>query len=67
MMFLILLFLMVLLFGGTRAVGGVLGGALSIIGWLILAVLAVTLFGLALFVLPLILIVGAVSLITNIF
>ena len=43
--------------------GKVLGGILGIIGWLFLAGLAVTVFGLALFVIPLILIVGLISLI----
>lgn len=64
---LFVIFLMILLFGGTgalfRTAGGILGGILSVFGWVLLAILAVTLFGAALFVLPIILIVGVVSLI----
>lgn len=42
--------------------GKLLGGILGIIGWLILGGIAVTIFGLALFVVPIILIVGIVAL-----
>lgn len=43
--------------------GKILGGVLGLIGWLILGGLAVTLFGLALYVLPIILIIGVIALI----
>lgn len=45
-----------------RIVGAVLGAVLSIFGWLILAGLAVTVFGLATFVLPVIIIAGIAAL-----
>ncbi len=46
-----------------RIVGHLIGAILSIFGWLILAGLAVTLFGLAMYALPVILGIGVVSLI----
>ncbi len=59
--------MMVILFKITlfmfRIVGKILGGILGVIGWLILGGLAITVFGLALFALPIILIVGIVALI----
>lgn len=64
---LIVVFMMVILFKITlfmfRVVGKILGGILGVIGWLILGGLAITVFGLALFALPIILIVGIVALI----
>ena len=42
--------------------GKLLGGIFGIIGWLILGGLAISVFGLALFVFPIILIVGIVAL-----
>lgn len=64
---LIVVFMMVILFKITlfmfRIVGKILGGILGVIGWLILGGLAITVFGLALFALPIILIVGIVALI----
>ncbi len=63
---LIVIVLMVALFKVTvfifRAAGKLLGGILGIIGWLILGGIAVTIFGFALIVLPIILIVGIVAL-----
>ncbi|MGN0361533.1 MAG: hypothetical protein ACI4ET_01700 [Bilifractor sp.] len=44
-------------------IGKLLGGIFGIIGWLILGGLAVSVFGLALFVLPIILIVGCIAII----
>lgn len=65
--FLIVILVMVVLFKVTgfmfRIAGKLLGGILGIIGWLILGGLAISVFGLALFVLPIILIVGIVALI----
>ena len=65
--FLIVVLVMVVLFKVTgfmfRIAGKLLGGILGIIGWLILGGLAISVFGLALFVLPIILIVGIVALI----
>lgn len=46
--------------------GKVIGGILSISGWLILAGLAVTLFRLAMYVIPVILIVGVIALVVGI-
>lgn len=43
--------------------GKLLGGILGIIGWLILGGIAVTLLGLAVYALPIILIIGIVALI----
>jgi len=43
--------------------GALLGGIFSVLGWLILAVLAVSAFGLALFIVPVILIAGVIALI----
>ncbi|MCH3986491.1 MAG: hypothetical protein LKG56_01685 [Lachnospiraceae bacterium] len=48
-----------------RIAGRIFGGLLGIFGWLILAVLAVTLFGMAAYVLPLILIAGIIALIVG--
>ncbi len=65
--FLIVILVMVVLFKVTgfmfHIAGKLLGGILGIIGWLILGGLAISVFGLALFVLPIILIVGIVALI----
>ena len=62
----IVIALMVVLFKVTGFIfhiaGKLLGGILGIIGWLILGGIAVTIFGLALFVVPIILIVGIVAL-----
>ena len=44
-------------------VGKVLGGILGIIGWLILGVIAVSLLGLALYIVPIVLIVGVIALV----
>ncbi len=59
--------LMVLMFKITvftfKVVGKVMGWVLGIVGWLILAVLAVTAFGLTIIALPIILIVGVSSII----
>lgn len=64
---LIVIILMVALFKVTGFIfhieGKLLGGILGIIGWLILGGIAVTIFGLALFVVPIILIVGIVALV----
>lgn len=46
-----------------RIIGRVLGGILGVVGWLFLGGLAVTVFGFALFVLPIVLIVGVIALI----
>jgi hypothetical protein len=48
-----------------RIAGHLIGAILGIFGWLILAGLAVTLFGLALYALPVILGIGVVSLIAE--
>lgn len=65
--FLIVILVMVVLFKVTgfmfHIAGKLFGGILGIIGWLILGGLAISVFGLALFVLPIILIVGIVALI----
>ncbi len=64
---LIVVFLMAILFKITffmfHIVGKILGGILGVIGWLLLGSLAVTVFGLTLITLPIILIVGFVTLI----
>lgn len=44
-------------------VGKVFGGILGIIGWLILGVIAVSILGLALYIVPIVLIVGVVALV----
>ncbi|MCC6094182.1 MAG: hypothetical protein LIV24_04035 [Eubacterium sp.] len=44
-------------------IGKLLGGIFGILGWLILGGLAVTVFGLAFFVLPIILIIGCIAVI----
>jgi hypothetical protein len=46
-----------------RVIGKVLGCLFGIFGWLFLAGLAVTVFGLAVFAIPVILIIGGVALI----
>ena len=46
-----------------KVVGKVMGWMLGIVGWLILAVLAVTAFGLTIIALPIILVVGLFSII----
>ena len=62
-----LIFIMIGLFKLTglffRAVGTLLGWILGGIGWLILAGLAVTVFGLALIAVPAVLVIGLVALI----
>ena len=59
--------MMVLMFKITvftfKVVGKVMGWMLGIVGWLILAVLAVTAFGLTIIALPIILVVGLFSII----
>lgn len=59
--------MMVLMFKITvftfKVVGKVMGWVLGIVGWLILAVLAVTAFGLTIIALPIILVVGLFSII----
>lgn len=64
---LIVVFLMAILFKITffwfRIVGKILGGILGVIGWLLLGGLAVTVFGLTMITLPIILIVGLVTLV----
>ncbi len=64
---LIVILMLVILFKITffifRIVGKILGCILGVIGWLILGCLAITVFGLALFILPIILVVGVVALI----
>ena len=61
----VVIFLMVLMFKLTlftfRVVGKVIGWAWGILGWLIVGILAVTVCGLAIFFLPIILIVGLFS------
>lgn len=47
-----------------KIIGAVFGAILSIIGWLILAALAVTVFSLGMVVLPVILIAGAAAVIS---
>jgi hypothetical protein len=63
----IVILMMVILFKLTgfafHIAGKILGGILGIIGWLILAGLAVTAFGLAMFFIPVILIGGVIALI----
>lgn len=63
---LILLLVMAGLFKLTgfifHIVGKVLGGVLSIVGWLILAAIAVTFMGLALYIIPVIIIIGIIAL-----
>lgn len=65
--FLALIFFIVILFRLTvfffQIVGKILGGIFSVIGWLVLGGLAVTIFGLAFFVLPIVLIIGVIALI----
>lgn len=64
---LIVIFMMVILFKITifmfHIAGKILGGILGVVGWLILGGLAITVFGLALFALPIILVVGIVALV----
>lgn len=45
-----------------RIAGRLLGAIFSVLGWLIIAALAVALFGIALYALPVILIIGAAAL-----
>ena len=63
---LIVILVMVVLFKVTgllfHIAGKLLAGIFGIIGWLILGGLAISVFGLALFVFPIILIVGIVAL-----
>ena len=67
--FLVLILIMIGLFKLTglffRAVGTLLGWILGGIGWLILAVLAISVIGLAVYVLPIILIIGLIALIAG--
>lgn len=62
---LFVILMMVLMFKITvftfKVVGKVMGWMLGIVGWLILAVLAVTAFGLTIIALPIILVVGLFS------
>lgn len=64
-----LIFIVVGLFKLTgvvfHAAGKILGGVLGIIGWMILAGLAVTLFGLALYAIPIVLVIGVIALIVG--
>lgn len=64
---LVLIFIMIGLFKLTglffRAVGTLLGWIFGGIGWMILAGLAVTVFGLALIAVPAVLVIGLVALI----
>ena len=64
---LLMIFFMAAMFKITglffRILGAMFGWVLGIFGWLILASLAVTVFGLAFFVLPVILLIGAVALV----
>ena len=64
---LFVILMMVLMFKITvftfKVVGKVMGWMLGILGWLILAVLAVTAFGLTIIALPIILVVGLFSII----
>ncbi len=64
---LLVILFMVILFKITgfvfHIVGRLLGGILGIFGWLFLAALAVTVFGLAIVFIPVILLIGAVALI----
>lgn len=64
---LFVILMMVLMFKITvftfKVVGKVMGWMLGIVGWLILAVLAVTAFGLTIIALPIILVVGLFSII----
>lgn len=65
-LFIVILFV-IILFKITglifHVIGMLLGWIFGIFGWLLLAVLGVTVFGLALAAVPIILIIGAVSLI----
>ncbi|MCI1305720.1 MAG: hypothetical protein LKG40_05790 [Lachnospiraceae bacterium] len=65
--FLILILFVIGLFKLTGVIlhiaGKILGGLLGIIGWVILGTLAVTLFGLALYALPVVLVIGLIALI----
>ena len=67
--FLILVFIVICFFKLTGVVlhvaGRVIGGLLGIFGWLILMALAVTLFGMAVYILPVILIIGVIALIAG--
>lgn len=62
---LFVILMMVLMFKITvftfKVVGKVMGWVLGIVGWLILAVLAVTAFGLTIIALPIIFVVGLFS------
>lgn len=64
---LFVILMMVLMFKITvftfKVVGKVMGWMLGIVGWLILAVLAVTAFGLTIIALPIILVIGLFSII----
>ncbi len=64
---LLVILFMVILFKITgfvfHIVGRLIGGILGIFGWLFLAALAVTVFGLAIVFIPVILLIGAVALI----
>ncbi|WP_044959847.1 hypothetical protein [Shuttleworthella sp. MSX8B] len=66
---LLVVLLMVVLFKATgfafRIAGKILGGIISIAGYLILAGIAVTVFGIAMVVLPVILIIGGAALIST--
>ncbi len=65
---LIIILFIIILFKVTsvifHVIGTLLGGIISIIGWLFIAGLAVTLFGFALIAIPVILVVGGVALIS---
>lgn len=67
--FLALIFIVIAFFKLTGLVlhvaGRIIGGLLGIFGWLILAALAVTLFGMAVYILPVLLIVGVIALIVG--
>jgi hypothetical protein len=65
---LIVILMMVALFRLTgflfHVIGRMLGGILGIFGWMILAALAVSVFGIAMFILPIIIVVGITALIS---
>ncbi len=65
---LFVILLVIILFKVTglvfHVIGTLLGWIFGILGWLLLAVLGVTVFGLALAAVPVILVIGVISLIT---
>ena len=66
--FILVILFVIILFKVTglvfHVIGTLLGWIFGILGWLLLAVLGVTVFGLALAAVPVILVIGVISLIT---